>query len=145
MNHLLVLFMEGELEVVGLIGSDRPIAIAGRFLFMGAESPLERDSLKVVLDLLVGFHGKGEIFRVLGFGKLENLDSGEALGAKISLDGVEKLVAVVGIIFIDEDGDVGPDTGEELDGEEFEELGHFRRHEFSDKRADEDDGGHHRA
>lgn len=35
--------------------------------------------------------------------------------------------------------------GEYLDGEEFQELGQLRREEFSDDRAEEDDGGHQRA
>lgn len=69
---MLVFLVEGKLEVAGLVGSDNS-KVRG-FLFLGAESPLDGDTLKVVLDLLVGFHGKGEVFRVLGFGELEDLE-----------------------------------------------------------------------
>ena len=78
------------------------------------EDPVKLDAIEGVSNLLVAFHGGGDVIFLLGLSDFEPVSGGGDFGGQIGVSGVVDLVAAEAVPLVDDHSELGGESGEDV-------------------------------
>lgn len=114
-----MLLVESEFEELQLCSESRTVMVVGignvlGWDLFGDKLPIELESIESIGETFVSFHGEVNFGFLFEFGDSEAFGGGGDDGAEVDFGGVEDVIAVEAVEFVDDESDLVGKSAEEV-------------------------------